>query len=63
MYASQVWGMPFMKQDAVFESVGQQRHLNFWEGILGVKRTTCNLAVHKECGREALLVQSCHQIV
>ena len=54
MYASQVWGTPFMKQDAVFESVGQKCHLNFLKGILGVKRTTCNWAVLRECGHEAL---------
>ena len=43
-----------MKHDAVFESVGQSCHLNFLKGILGVKRTTCNWAVLRECGHEAL---------
>ena len=47
IYASQVWGTPFMKQDAGFESVGQKCYLNFLKGILGVKRTTCNRAVSK----------------
>ena len=29
MAASQVWGKQFMKQDAIFESVGQKCHLIF----------------------------------
>jgi len=54
MYASQVWGTPFMKKGTEFTSVGQKCHLNFLKGILGVKRTTCNWAVLRECGHETL---------
>ena len=54
MYASQVWGTPYMKESAEFDSVGQKCHLNFQKAILGVKRTTSNWAVFRECGHEAL---------
>jgi hypothetical protein len=54
MYASQVWGTPYMKEGAEFDSVGQKCHLNFLKAILGVKRTTSNWAVLRECGHEAL---------
>ena len=43
-----------MKHGAEFESVGQKCHLNFLKSILGVKRTTSNWAVLRECGHEAL---------
>lgn len=54
MYASQVWGTPFLRQDREFESAVQMCHLNYLKRVLGVKRTAPNWAVLRECGHEPL---------
>ena len=50
MYGSQVWGTTFLKQGQEFDSALQVRHLVFLKRALGVKRTTSNWAVLRECG-------------
>jgi hypothetical protein len=54
MYGSQVWGTGFLQQDSVFKSDLQVRHLGFLKRILGVKSSTSNWAVLRECGHEPL---------
>jgi len=54
MYASQVWGTGFMQAGKEFSSALQTLHLNFLKGTLGVKRTTTNWAVLRECGHQPL---------
>jgi len=50
LYACQVWGTQFMKKGREFDNPLQTAH----EGVLGVKRTTPNWAVLRECGQEPL---------
>ena len=50
MYGSQVWGTEFLKQGSEFKSQLQVRHLAFLKRSLGVKRTTCNWTLLRECG-------------
>jgi hypothetical protein len=45
MYAGQVLGTDFLKEDKVFMSYLQVRHISFLKGTQGVKRTTTNWAV------------------
>jgi len=54
MYASQVWGTGFMQAGKEFSSALQTLHLNFLKGTLGVKRTTTNWTVLRECGHQPL---------
>jgi len=54
MYGSQVWGTAFVKQGTEFKSELQVRHLGFLKRALGVKRTTSNWTVLRECGHEPL---------
>jgi len=54
MYASQIWGTRYMKQGAEMECPLQTGHLCFLKRVLGVKRTTCNWSVLRECGQEPL---------
>ena len=54
MYASQVWGTPFLKPGTEFESSLQTWHLSSLKNILGAKRSAPNWAVLRECGQEPL---------
>ena len=54
MHASQLWGNPFLKPGAEFESSLQTWYLSLLKNILGVKRSAPNLAVLRECGQEPL---------
>eukprot|EP00983_Pelagomonas_calceolata_P076854 1153599-Pelagomonas_calceolata.AAC.1 len=54
IYGSQMWGTIFVMQGTEFKSELQVRHLRFLKHTLGVKRTTSNLAVLRECGHELL---------
>jgi len=55
MYAGQVWGTEFIKEDNFFTSDLQVQHMSFLKGTLGVvKHTTTNRAVLRECGHEPL---------
>lgn len=55
-YASEVWGS--LKAPNI-----EKLHLNFCKYILGVKRSTCNVAVYSELGRCPLLYQRMFNIV
>eukprot|EP00983_Pelagomonas_calceolata_P077727 1153978-Pelagomonas_calceolata.AAC.1 len=54
MYAGQVWGTEYIKAVNEFASDLQVRHMDSLKSTLGVKRTTTNLAVLRECGNEPL---------
>jgi len=54
MYACQIWGTWFMKKGSEFDSPLQTAHLCFLKSVLGVKRSTPNWAVLRECGQEPL---------
>jgi len=54
MYASQIWGTRYMKQGAEMGCPLQTVHMCLLKGILGVKRTTPNWCVLRECGQEPL---------
>ncbi len=54
MYASQIWGTRYMKQGAEMDCPLQTVHMCLLKGILGVKRTTTNWSVLRECGQEPL---------
>ena len=54
MYASQVWSTPYLREGMEFESSVQTWHLNLLRSILGVKTTTPNWAVLRECGQEPM---------
>jgi len=54
MYASQIWGTRYMKQGAEMDCPLQTVHMCLRKGILGVKRTTPNWSVLRECGQEPL---------
>jgi len=67
MYACQIWGTRFMKRGSEFDSPLQTAHLCFLIGVLGVKRSTPNWAVLRECDQEpskfaVLLVPRCCQV-
>lgn len=55
-YASEVWGS--LKAPNI-----EKLHLDFCKHILGVKRSTCNVAVYSELGRCPLLYQRMFNIV
>ena len=54
MHASQVWSTPYLKEGKEFNSCLQTWHLNLLRSILGVKTTTPNWAVLRECGQEPM---------
>eukprot|EP00983_Pelagomonas_calceolata_P052611 1142912-Pelagomonas_calceolata.AAC.25 len=53
-YACQIWGTIFMKEGAEMDCPLQTVHLCLLKRILGVKRTTPNWSVLRECGHEPL---------
>jgi len=54
MYASQIWGTRYMEQGAEMDCPLQTVHMCLLKGILGLKRTTPNWSVLRECGQEPL---------
>ena len=56
MYASQVWGTVYLSEGSAFGSQLQKRHLCSLRRILGVKNSTTNWAVLRECGQEPLQI-------
>eukprot|EP00983_Pelagomonas_calceolata_P122916 1160951-Pelagomonas_calceolata.AAC.1 len=59
MYAGQVWGTEYIKPgkdsaNSEFVSDMQVLHMTYLKSMLGVKRTTTNWAVLRECGHEPL---------
>ena len=54
MYGSQVWGTGFLQAGRELSSPLSTLHLHFWNGTLGVKQSTTNWAVLRECGHEPL---------
>ena len=54
MYVSQVWGTVYLSEGSRFGSQLQKRHLCSLRRILGVKNSTANWAVLRECGQEPL---------
>jgi len=56
MYASQVWGTVYLSEGGEFGSQLQKRHLCSLRRILGVKNSTTNWAVLRECGQEPLQI-------
>ena len=54
MYASQVWGTEYLSEGSEFDSQVQKRHLCSLRRILGVKNSTTNWSVLRECGHEPL---------
>ena len=56
MYASQVWGTVYLSEGSEFGSQLQKRHLCSLRRILGVKNSTTNWAVLRECDQEPLQI-------
>ena len=54
MYGSQVWGTGFLQAGREFSSPLSTLHFHFLKGTLGVKQSTTNWAVLRECGHEPL---------
>ena len=54
MYGSKVWGTGFLQAGREFFSPLSTLHLHFLKGTLGVKKSTTNWAVLRECGHELL---------
>jgi len=55
MYASQVWGTVYLSEGSEFGSQLQKRHLcSLRRRILGVKNSTTNWAVLRECVQKPL---------
>ena len=54
MYGSQIWSTGYMKEGAEMDCPLQTGHLGFLKRVLGVKRSTCNWSVLRECGQEPL---------
>ena len=54
MYACQIWGTGCLSKGKVFGSQLQKRHLCSLRRILGVKNTTANWPVLRECGQDPL---------
>eukprot|EP00983_Pelagomonas_calceolata_P018123 567947-Pelagomonas_calceolata.AAC.1 len=52
MYAGQVWGTEYIKAGKELASGLQVQHMSHLKSTLGVKRTTTNWAVLRECGHE-----------
>jgi hypothetical protein len=61
--AGQVCGTECIKEDKVFTSDLQVRHLSFLKGKLGVKRTTTYWAVLRECGHKPLQINWFRSVV
>jgi hypothetical protein len=51
---SQVWGTVFLQAGRKFSSPLSTLHLHFLKDTLGVKQSTTNWAVLRECGHEPL---------
>jgi len=49
MYGSQVWGTGFLQAGREFSSPLSTLHLHFLKGTLGVKQSTTNWAVLRDC--------------
>jgi hypothetical protein len=54
MYGSQIWGTRYLRSGTEFDSRLQKHYLCFLRRVLGVKRTTSNWCVLRECGQEPL---------
>ena len=54
MYGSQVWVTGCLQAGREFSSPLSTLHLHFLKGTLGVKQSTTNWAVLRECGHEPL---------
>eukprot|EP00983_Pelagomonas_calceolata_P072689 1151823-Pelagomonas_calceolata.AAC.4 len=54
MYAGQVWGTKYIKAGKELASDLQVRHMSYLKSTLGIKLTTTNWAVLRECGHEPL---------
>jgi hypothetical protein len=52
--SSQVWGTGFLQAGREFSSSLSTLHLHFLKGTLGVKQSTTNWAVLRECEHESL---------
>ena len=60
MYGSQVWGTGFLHAGREFSSPLSTLYLHFLKGTLGVKQSTTNWAVLRECGHYAMLLVVSH---
>ena len=54
MYASQIWSTQFLKHDNVFSNPLQVAHMAFLKRVLGIKSTSANWCVLRECAQEPL---------
>jgi len=54
MYASQIWSTHFLKHDNGFSNPLQAAHMAFFKRILGIKSTSANWCVLRECAQEPL---------
>src|SRR6056297_750600 len=54
MYACQIWGTAYLREGLEFGSQLQKRHMCSLRRILGVKNSTTNWPVLRECGQEPL---------
>jgi len=54
MYGSQIWGTRYLRAGTEFDSRLQKHQLCFLRRVLGVKGTTSNWCVLRECGQDAL---------
>jgi len=54
MYASQIWSTQFLKHDNGFSNPLQVAHMAFLKRILGIKSTSANWCVLRECAQEPL---------
>jgi hypothetical protein len=53
MYASQIWSTQFLKHDNGFSNPLQVAHMVFLKRILGIKSTSANWSVLRECAQES----------
>ena len=54
MYASQIWSTQLLKHDNGFSNPLQVAHMAFLKRILGIKSTSANWCVLRECAQEPL---------
>jgi hypothetical protein len=54
VWCSQLWGIRFMHAGREFSSLLSTLHLHFLKGMLGVKQSTTEWAILRECGYELL---------
>ena len=54
MYGGQVWGTEYLRHGKEFVSDLLVCHMSFLKSTLGVKHTTTNWAILRECGHEPL---------